>query len=212
MWQGQLLATGLIYTRQIYCIELNCYFLLELALKYEIESIVEKCLSFMVFMVKEKMENDVLTMLIYRQKYHLKTRTLAGIDEAQHLVETGVWLHHFVVLSASPDGLVGEDSVLEAKCPYTHRDLTIEEAIKTSNFYLEKKDGEIVLKRDHVYWHQVQGHLFLTKRKKCYFVVWTLKDFVVLEIQRDDSWEIKIEELKEFYLKHLFPKIIEGKL
>ena len=81
-----------------------------------------------------------------------------------------------------------------------------------SNFYLEKKDGEIVLKRDHVYWHQVQGHLFLTKRKKCYFVVWTLKDFVVLEIQRDDSWEIKIEELKEFYLKHLFPKIIEGEL
>ena len=113
-----------------------------------------------------------------------------------------MWLHHSGVLSASPDGLVGEDSVLEAKCPYTHRDLTIEEAIKTSNFYLEKKDGEIVLKRDHVYWHQVQGHLFLTKRKKCYFVVWTLKDFVVLEIQRDDSWEIKIEELKEFYLKH----------
>ena len=69
-----------------------------------------------------------------------------------------------------------------------------------------------MLKRDQVYWHQVQGHLFLTKRKKCYFVVWTLKDFVVLEIQRDDSWEIKIEELKEFYLKHLFPKIIEGEL
>ena len=170
--------------------------MLELALKYEIESIVEKCLSFMVFMVKEKMENDVLTMLIYRQKYHLKTRTLAGIDEARHLVETGVWLHHFVVLSASPDGLVGEDSVLEAKCPYTHRDLTMKEAIKTSNSYLEKKDGEIVLKRDHVYWHEVEGHLFLTKRNKCYFVVWTLKEFVVLEIQQDDSWEIKIEELK----------------
>lgn len=136
--------------------------------------------------------------------FRLKT----GLD----VVETGVWLHHSGVLGASPDGLVGEDSVLEAKCPYTHRDLTIEEAIKTSNFYLEKKDGEIVLKRDHVYWHQVQGHLFLTKRKKCYLVVWTLKDFVVLEIQRDDSWEIKIEELKEFYLKHLFPKIIEGEL
>ena len=63
-----------------------------------------------------------------------------------------------------------------------------------------------------IYWHQVQGHLFLTTRKKCYFVVWTRKDFVVLEIQRDDSWEIKIEELKEFYLKQLFPKIIEGQL
>ena len=72
----------------------------------------------------------------------------------------------------------------------------MKEAIKTSNSYLEKKDGEIVLKRDHVYWHEVEGHLFLTKRNKCYFVVWTLKEFVVLEIQQDDSWEIKIEELK----------------
>ena len=58
--------------------------------------------------------------------FRLKT----GLD----VVETGVWLHHSGVLSASPDGLVGEDSVQEAKCPYTHRDLTIEEAIKTSNF------------------------------------------------------------------------------
>ena len=46
------------------------------------EFIVEKCQSFMVFMVKEKMENDVLTMLIYGQKYHLKTLTSACIDEA----------------------------------------------------------------------------------------------------------------------------------
>ena len=56
------------------------------------------------------------------------------------------WLHHSRVLVASPDGLVGEDSVLEAKCPYTHRDLTMEGAIKTRNSYLEKKGGEIVLK------------------------------------------------------------------
>ena len=61
--------------------ELNCYFLLEFAHEYQIESIVEKCHSFMVVMVKEKMENDVLTMLIYRQKYHLKTLTSACIDE-----------------------------------------------------------------------------------------------------------------------------------
>ena len=65
--------------------ELNCYFLLELTHEYRIESIVEKCHSFMVFMVKEKMEKDVLTMLIYGQKYHLKTLTPACIDEVRHL-------------------------------------------------------------------------------------------------------------------------------
>ena len=55
------------------------------------------------------------------------------------VVETGVWLHECGLLGASPDGLVGDNSVLEAKCPYTQRNLTIEEAIATNNFYLEKK-------------------------------------------------------------------------
>ena len=33
-------------------------------------------------------------------------------------VQTGVWLHESGVLGASPDGLVGDDAVLECKCPY----------------------------------------------------------------------------------------------
>ena len=128
------------------------------------------------------------------------------------VVETGVWLHECGLLGASPDGLVGDNSVLEAKCPYTQRNLTIEEAIATNNFYLEKKDGKIVLKKDHVYWHQVQGQMHLAKKVKGYFVVWTTMDFVVLEIQRDDTWGANIKELQDFYLKHLLPKIIEGEL
>ena len=65
--------------------EENCYFLLELAHEYQIESIVEKCQSFLVFMVKEKMEDDVLAMLIYGQKYQLKTLISACIDGARRL-------------------------------------------------------------------------------------------------------------------------------
>ena len=128
------------------------------------------------------------------------------------VVETGVWLHECGLLGASPDGLVEDNSVLEAKCPYTQRNLTIEEATATNNFYLEKKDGKIVLKKDHVYWHQVQGQMHLAKKVKGYFVVWTTMDFVVLEIQRDDTWGANIKELQDFYLKHLLPKIIEGEL
>ena len=108
------------------------------------------------------------------------------------VTETGVWLDESGILGASPDGLVEDDSVLEAKCPYTQRNLTIAEAVKDSSFCLEEKDGMIQLKKDHVYWHQTQGHMFFTKRRKCYFVVWTLKDFVVLEIYRDNSWAEKV--------------------
>ena len=63
----------------------NCCFLLELAHEYRIEPIVKKCESFMAFMVKEKMEDDVLAMLIYGQKYQLKTLISACIDGARRL-------------------------------------------------------------------------------------------------------------------------------
>ena len=39
----------------------------------------------MVFVVKEKMENDILTMLIYGQKYHFKTLASACIDKVRLL-------------------------------------------------------------------------------------------------------------------------------
>ena len=42
----------------------NCRFLLELAHEYRIEPIVKKCEKFMASMVKEKMEDDVLAMLM----------------------------------------------------------------------------------------------------------------------------------------------------
>ena len=32
--------------------------------------------------------------------------------------ETGLWLDGSGILGASPDGIVDEDSVLEAKCPF----------------------------------------------------------------------------------------------
>ena len=81
----QLLCMLYPSSEEIQVTKENCRFLLELAHEYRIEPIVKECESFMVSMVKEKMENDVLAMLIYGQKYHLKTLTSACIDEARHL-------------------------------------------------------------------------------------------------------------------------------
>ena len=63
----------------------SCYFLFELAHEYQIESIARKCEAFMVTMVKQRIENDVLAMLIYGQKYLLKTLISTGIYEARRL-------------------------------------------------------------------------------------------------------------------------------
>ncbi|XP_015772435.1 PREDICTED: uncharacterized protein LOC107350709 [Acropora digitifera] len=104
------------------------------------------------------------------------------------VAETGIWLGPNGVLGASPDGLIGQNHVLEVKCPYTQRNLTIAEAVLNDSFCLKRNhDGTYQLKQDHVYWHQVQGQLFLTRRHFCFFVVWTTKESTVLLIKRDET-------------------------
>ena len=88
--------------------------------------------------------------------------------------ETGIWVDVSGILGVSPDGFVDHEAVLEAKCPYTESNLTIEEAISTSStFCLQKaEDGNgYTLKKDHIYWDQAQGEMFFRQRKFCYFVV-----------------------------------------
>lgn len=128
--------------------------------------------------------------------------------------ETGIWLDSCGVIEASPDGLVGDDCVLEVKCPYTQRNSGIDEALKAKNFCLEKAaDGSAVcLRKNHDYWHQVQGQMFVTKRKCCFFVVWTTKQVIILKISRDEAWEVNLHILQDFYFYHIFPKVIEGEL
>lgn len=145
-------------------------------------------------------DNESLAIQSFRQ--------LTGIQP----VETGLWLDEGGILGASPDGLIGDDGVLEVKCPYTFRNEIIAEAAQNSSFCLGRSDGQLFLKQDHVYWHQVQGQMFLTNRIVCHFVVWTTKETAVLKIQRDENWKANIDIMSDFYYYHIFPKIIEGEL
>ena len=65
---------------------------------------------------------------------------------------------------------------------------------------------EYVLKKEHVYWHQVQGEMYFSQRKFCDFNVWTTKDVAVLKIEREESWEGNIPLLTQFILIILSPK------
>ena len=129
--------------------------------------------------------------------------------------DTGIWFHSSGILGASPDGIVDDQTVLEAKCPYTERNMTIEEAVQSSaTFCLEKCESEqcYTLKKDHIYWLQVQGEMYFSQRKFCYFVVWTAKNSAVIRIERDETWAANIPLLTQFYFNHIFPKVVEGEL
>ena len=113
--------------------------------------------------------------------------------------DTGIWFHPSGILGASPGGIVDHETVLEVRCPYTERNLTIEEAAKSETFCLEKTEsGQYALRKHHVYWHQVQGEMYFTHRKFGYFVVWTTKDVAILRIEREENWAANIPRLTNF--------------
>lgn len=117
----------------------------------------------------------------------------------------------FYFLGASPDGLIGEDGIVEIKCPHKASSSTVLEAIKNKTIkFLENDKGKIKLKRRDNYYFQIQGQLKITNRKYCYFIVWTPTELIVEKIVRDEKfWQDYMEsQLTEFFYKCLLPELV----
>ncbi len=115
----------------------------------------------------------------------------------------GLFVHpDFPFLGATPDGLFGDDSVIEVKCPYTGRNSKI---VPGKMFPFLAQDGSaVVMKKSHKYYYQVMGQLAISKRKLCYFVVYTMIDFLVIEVNYEDEFfrAEMLPKLKSFYVSH----------
>ncbi|CAI6376417.1 unnamed protein product [Macrosiphum euphorbiae] len=115
---------------------------------------------------------------------------------------------------ASPDGLIGNDSIIEVKCPYSAKDYpTVEEAIKDKKIKFLKLNerGEISLKKDDNYFYQIIGQLRISKRDICHFIVYS-HNWQHVEIIKYDPqfWIDKMEsKLKRFYYECLLPEIVD---
>jgi hypothetical protein len=86
-------------------------------------------------------------------------------------------------LAATPDRIIDNESIVEVKCPYIAKNKPIN---PTTVPYLKFVDKSMVLDENHSYYYQVQGQLLCSNRAMCYFIVYTLKDLIVVRIPRDD--------------------------
>ncbi|KAF0705489.1 SWIM-type domain-containing protein, partial [Aphis craccivora] len=120
---------------------------------------------------------------------------------------TGLWLHQCGIIGASPDGLVGDDSIIEVKCPYKFRNDFIATGLKNDYSYIIFYDecGYIGINFQHDYYAQIQGQLHILNRTVCYLVIWTLKDLVIVEIQKDLAWNENINKIIKFYFDQFIP-------
>lgn len=125
---------------------------------------------------------------------------------------TGIWLSSSGLLGASPDGLVGDDAIVEVKCPFTYKNDILAEKLKCEpNKYIVYYDenGKICINQNHNYFHQIQGNLEILKRAKCYLCIWTLKEVTTVIVPYDPSWKENISILESFYFNNYLPKLLE---
>ena len=125
-------------------------------------------------------------------------------------------------LGASPDGLVYDPSnrrhpfgFLEVKCPFSHRNVTPEEACLDRQFFCTMQENadrtqQMVLKRDHLYFAQIQGQMAVGERPWCDFVIYTTQGLTVERVLFDsDYWEnTLLPKLVSFYDNCVAPEIV----
>lgn len=77
-----------------------------------------------------------------------------ALQEKINIVPCGLFIdrHHYF-MSATPDGLVGDEMTVEIKCPVVASKMDIDEAVKQNKikFWRHTSDGIIINKKDNWY-------------------------------------------------------------
>ena len=118
-------------------------------------------------------------------------RLAYSLESGNDVEETGFWVDDELGAGASPDGFIGEDGLIEIKCPNsaTH--------IET----LQKRE------LPYQYKAQVQGQMWVTGRKWCDFVSYDPRlpenaQMIIIRVERDDSYIDNLaKEVEQFMVE-----------
>ncbi|KAJ8913373.1 hypothetical protein NQ315_008765 [Exocentrus adspersus] len=146
------------------------------------------------------------------EKVRKKVETMQHIE----IKKCGLFIdkiHPF--LGASPDGLIGDQGLVEIKCPYSARNMTILEGIEKKKITIWKTENKwLELNKKHKWYYQIQGQLHITRRMYCLLAVYTEKDMRLETIFRDAIfWEENMfPQLEMFFMHCLLPEIVDSRL
>ena len=109
---------------------------------------------------------------------------------------------------------------LEIKCPYSiNGQVTVsmnptEISDKHPDFFMKMGDNNLLyLPPGHAYYAQVQDEMAVLGVEWCDFVVFSNDTVVVDRIVADyDYWMDLLEKLEQFYLQHVIPELLSGKI
>jgi len=110
--------------------------------------------------------------------------------------ETGFHLHHLHRwMGASPDGLVGDDGLIEVKCPYGLRNAS------------EVPETRVNLIDRDLYWHQMQCQMHVMGRQWCDFCVFhpdfAPADLIIKRVKPDAEMHWQFSEKVPVYMAEI---------
>lgn len=176
--------------------------------------------QFGLIMKRKKVTEKFIDMLKNPKPFTAKATSYGSANERKALTEycakKGYHVHKcglivnpkFSFLGASPDSKVcvgdGQSGLVEVKCPFSARDKTIIDACEIRDFCLAQVDGQVLLKKNHNYFYQVQGQLLISGAEFCDFVVYTKKDLFTQRITTDTEFcQNMVQCLYRFYCKYI---------
>lgn len=138
---------------------------------------------------------------------------MAKKHDSFKLSDTGLFIDHTdPFLGASPDGMVEcsccGKGVVEVKCPHRYsQDLPDD---NDNNFYMVNQKGAWSLKRDHMYYYQVQLQLHVCDDVRyADFVVWTKNTIAIERIHQDNEFlRNKVQSVRNFFIYGVLPEIV----
>jgi putative phage-type endonuclease len=106
-----------------------------------------------------------------------QARAMYELSTAQSVTQVAFIKHDFINIGCSPDGLIGDDGIIEIKCPKTTTQIET---------YLSGK-----MPTCHI--PQVQGQLWITERLWCDFISFDPRingesSFMCVRVMRDDDY------------------------
>ena len=123
-----------------------------------------------------------------------------------NVVECGLMINpKWPWLGASPDGLIIQDGMLvggiEIKCPYTKRNLTVQDSCQDKNFFMGDSGSGPNLKEKHHYYYQCQGIMNIIGLSWLDIIVYTDIDIYVQRLECDcHFWKtVMLPKLATFF-------------
>lgn len=152
------------------------------------------------YMLGEPLDNFKSQFMERGNKIEKEARKWYEFETNNDVREVGFCLRDDRLVGCSPDGLVGDDGVLEIKCP----------GAKQHVAYMDKPEGLL-----DAYRTQVQGILWLTCRQWCDIVSYNPgMQSVIYRAERDEPFiatlaplvDAFIERLRKFLIQHGYIK------